>query len=502
MAKTSYLAVDMGASSGRHVLGHFDGERIELEEVYRYANGPIEMNDGYYWNLPGLWSDVRAGLLAAGQKCGDTIACVGVDTWGVDYAYLDKNGQLLANPRCYRDPRTDGAMEKAFERVSRDEIFAQSGLQFMQFNTLYQLLADRQANSVPLENAKRFLMMPDIFHWLLSGVESNEFTDSTTTQFFDPQKNDWAFDLLRRFGLPTDIFQPVAQPGTVLGGLRPSLIAESSLRRTKVVLPGSHDTASAVMAVPTASAPGTTDWAYISLGTWALMGIESPTPVVNDVVSGFNFTNEGGVGGTTRILKNICGLWLLQECRRVWNQSGKKNAAGEPLGWEDLNRLTAAAEPLTAFIDPDHRDFLTPTDMPKAIRAYTERTGQKAPETDGAVLRTALDSLAMKFRYVMGMCEKISGRKIETLHIVGGGIQNRLLCQAAADATGCRVVAGPIEATALGNLLVQAIASGELANIADARNVVRRSFDVVEYLPRDTARWDDAYDRFLAVLGK
>lgn len=502
MAKTSYLAIDMGASSGRHVLGHFDGLKIELEEVYRYVNGPVLMNGSYFWNLPGLWSDVENGLRAAGQKYGAQVKSVGVDTWGVDYAYLDKNGQLLANPYCYRDPRTDGAMQKAFSEVSRSDIFAASGLQFMQFNTLYQLLADKWAGSVALDNAKRFLMMPDIFHWLLSGEASNEFTDSTTTQFFDPQKNDWAFGLLQKFGLPTDIFKTVSQPGTSLGGLRQQLAADSGLANARVVLPGSHDTASAVMAVPTASAPGTTDWAYISLGTWALMGIESPRPVVNDTVSGFNFTNEGGVGGTTRILKNICGMWLLQECRRVWNQAGKKNALGEPLGWEDLNKITAAAKPLTAFIDPDARDFLTPTDMPEAIRAYLKRTGQPTPESDGAVLRVAMDSLAMKFRQVIGMCEKISGRKIETLHIVGGGVQNRQICQAAADATGCRVVAGPIEATALGNLLVQAIASGEIADIAEARNVVRRSFEVTEYLPQNTKQWDDAFERFTAILEK
>ena len=500
MAKKSYLAIDMGASSGRHVLGHFDGQKIELEEVYRYANGPVEMNGSYFWNLPGLWSDVRRGLMAAGERYGAAVESVGVDTWGVDFAFLDRNGQLLGNPFCYRDPRTDGIMEKAFEIVSRDDIFAESGLQFMQFNTLYQLLAAKWSDSVPLEMAERFLMIPDIFHWLLSGVESNEFTDSTTTQFFDPRKNDWARPLLEKFGLPTEIFKPVSQPGTVLGKLLPSLIAENGLSNANVVLPGSHDTASAVMAVPTASRTGSTDWAYISLGTWALMGIESPEPVVNATVSGFNFTNEGGVGGTTRILKNICGMWLLQECRRTWNQSGKKNAAGEPLGWEDLNVLTASAKPLTAFIDPDARDFLAPTDMPEAIRTFLKRTNQPVPDSEGGVLRVALESIAMKFRQVIDMCQKISGHKIETLHIVGGGIQNRLLCQAAADATGCRVVTGPIEATGLGNIMMQAIASGDLADIAEARRVIRASFDVEEYRPENSAAWDDAYGRFLAAV--
>ena len=496
MAKTSYLAVDMGASSGRHILGQFDGERIELEEIYRYVNGPIEMNDGYYWDFPGLRADVRKGLMAAAQRCGDTIKSVGVDTWGVDYAYLDKNGQVLANPHCYRDPRTDGAMERAFETVPREEIFEHTGLQFIQINSLYQLLADRWAGSVPLANADRFMMIPDLFHWLLSGEASNEFTDSTTTQIYDPRKGQWAYELLKKFDLPTDIFKPVSQPGTVLGGLRPSLVKESGLASAKVVLPGSHDTASAVMAVPTASASGTADWAYISLGTWALMGIESSVPVVNDVVSAFNFTNEGGVGGTTRILKNICGMWLLQECRRVWNQQGKG------YDWEDMNHLTDSAVPLRSFINPDARDFLTPTDMPEAIRAYAARTGQPVPDDDGAILRAALDSLAMKFRQVKTMCEKISGQTINTIHIVGGGIRNKHLCQAAADAAGCCVVTGPIEATALGNLLVQVIASGELSSMSDARAVVRASFagEMTTYYPHDTQRWDDAYERFLSCF--
>lgn len=495
MAKKSYLAVDMGASSGRLLVGHFDGKRLELEEVHRYANGPVEMAGNYYWNLPGLWSEVQKGLMRTGEKFGAAVESVGVDTWGVDYAYLDKNGKLLGNPYCYRDPRTDGAMEKAFETVPRDEVFANTGLQFMQLNTLYQILADKWSGSVAQENAERFLMIPDIFHWLLSGVESNEFTDSTTTQFFDPVKNDWAKGMLEKFGIPTHIFKETSQPGTILGPILPSIAAESGLTGMKVVLPGSHDTASAVLAVPTACATGSTDWAYVSLGTWALMGIESPKPVVSQTVSGFNFTNEGGVGGTTRILKNICGMWLLQECRRVWNQKGRN------LDWDEMNQMTRRAPALTGFIDPDARDFLSPTDMPEAIRQFMKRTGQPVPTDDGTVIRVALESIAMKFRQVLAMCDEISGGRIETLHIVGGGIQNKLLCQAAADATGCHVVTGPIEATAMGNVMMQAIASGDVAGIPEARAVVRDSFDVTEYLPQNTPQWDDAFERFMKIVG-
>ena len=493
MAKKTYLAVDMGASSGRLLAGHFDGNKLELEEIHRYLNGPVEMMGNYHWNLPGLWSEVQNGLRAAGAKFGASVESVGVDTWGVDYAYLDKNGKLLGNPYCYRDPRTDGVMENSFATVSRDEIFANSGLQFIQINTLYQLIADKLSGSVAQANAERFLMIPDIFHWLLSGELSNEFTDSTTTQCFDPVKMDWAKSVLAKFGIPTDIFKPVSQPGTILGELRSVLAEDSGLKGTKVVLPGSHDTASAVMAVPTSSPVGSTDWAYVSLGTWALMGIESPKPVVNDTVFGFNFTNEGGVGGTTRILKNICGMWLLQECRRVWNQKGRN------LDWEDMNKMTQEAPALTGFINPDHRDFLAPTDMPETICRFMERTGQPVPQNDGTILRVIVESIAMRFRQVLEMCNKISGGKIETLHIVGGGIRNKLLCQTTANAANCRVVTGPIEATAIGNVMMQAIASGDIAGITEARAVVRNSFDVTEYLPQKDAAWDDAYERFLKI---
>ncbi len=499
MSKQVFLAVDMGASSGRHLAGLFDGQKLILEELYRFENGPCDIAGTLYWNLPSLWKHVQAGIHQAATLLGsDGITSVGVDTWGVDFALLGKNDTLLSNPVCYRDSRTDGAMERAFQTVPRADIFQQSGLQFMQFNTLYQLLAMKWEKSPLLDIAESFLMIPDLFHWLLSGVKSNEFTDATTTQFFDPVKNDWARPLLDRFELPTHLFQKVSQPGTVIGKLKP----EFGLPHANVVLPGAHDTASAVMSVPTSSQTGNPDWMYISLGTWALAGIESPKPVVDDVVSGFNFTNEGGVGGTMRLLKNICGLWLVQECRRTWNTQGRKGKTGLPLDWEDLNYMTHAAKPLVAFIDPDHREFLGPTDMPKAIAEFCRRTGQTVPQTEGAILRCALDSIAMKFRHVLEMCEKIGGKRIETIHIVGGGTKNLQLCQAAADATGRRVVAGPIEATAIGNIMMQAVAAGAVANIEEARQIIRDSFEVAEFHPttEHAAEWNDAYERFLKLI--
>jgi len=408
----------------------------------------------------------------------------------VDFGLVGRGDELLGNPYHYRDARTNGLMEQAFGIVSREEIFRHTGLQFMQFNTLYQLLAMKLTQSPLLDVAERMLMMPDLFHWLLTGVRCNEMTEASTSQFYNPVSGAWATELFDQFGLPAAILGPIQQPGTILGPLRAAVAGETGLS-AKVVLPGSHDTASAVMAVPAHSRPGQRpDWCYISLGTWALMGIESPQPEINDQVLALNFTNEGGVGGTIRLLKNISGLRLVQECRRIWNQSGRN------WGWEDLNRLSAAAKPLVSFINADAPEFLAPENMPEAICQFCRRTGQPAPADEGAVLRCALDSLAMKFRHVLGMCEELAGGRLETIHIVGGGTQNKQLCQAAADACARRVLAGPIEATALGNLMMQAVSDGGVATIAEAREVIRRSFVLDEYLPRDTAAWEAGWGRF------
>ncbi len=496
MTEKAYLAVDIGASSGRHVLGYFDGQRLRLEEVYRFENGPVDAAGHLYWSLLELWRQVREGLRAAGGRGGVGVASVGVDTWGVDFGLLGRGDELLGNPYHYRDSRTNGMMEKAFGIVAREEIFRHTGLQFMQLNTLYQLLAMKISGSPLLDVAETMLMVPDLFHWLLTGVKSNEMTEASTSQFYNPVKGDWATELLERFSLPTRIMGKIAQPGTVLGPLRASVAADVGLPSTKVVLPGTHDTASAVMSVPAKSRPGVKpDWCYISLGTWALMGIESPQPVINDAVLKLNFTNEGGVGGTIRLLKNITGLWLVQECRRVWN------TAGANLDWDALTQMAAAAAPLRSFINPDAAEFSTPGDMPEAIRAFCRKTGQPVPEEKGAVVRCALESLALRFRQVLGMCEELNGQRIETIHIVGGGTKNRLLCQFAADACGRRVVAGPVEATAIGNLMMQAVADGAVASIAEAREVIRRSFPVEEYAPKNVASWDEAFGRYSKVVG-
>lgn len=487
-----FLAVDLGASSGRVVAGLFDGGRLALEEVYRFDNGGVPAAGSLYWPIFNQWQHVQRGLRAGAKIYGSHIASVGVDTWGVDFGFLDCHDELIGTPHHYRDRRTVGILEKAFAIVPREEIFEATGLQFMEFNSLYQLLAMKQGGSPILDVAKSFLMIPDLFHWLLTGVKANEFTNATTTQFLDPRTRQWATGLLDRFGLPTKILGPIVQPGTKLGKIQPSVASETNLAGVEVILPGTHDTASAVAAVPAAaSQPGNRpDWCYISSGTWSLMGVETPEPVINQRCYELNFTNEGGIGGTTRLLKNIAGLWLVQECRRVWKETGRDYA------WEELSRRAGDRAPLVSLINPDHLSFVAPQDMPAAIVDFCQKTGQTAPATDGAVIRCALESLALRYRMVLGDLEELIGGPLETIYIVGGGANNRLLCQMAADATNRRVVAGPIEATAIGNLVTQAIALGAIGSIAQAREIIGASFEVQEYRPKHTEAWDKAYQRF------
>ncbi len=495
MTSTAFLAIDLGASSGRHVAGLFDGNRLTLEEVHRFGNGPILLAGRLYWDVLRQWDDVLGGLRLSAAQYGERIQSVGVDAWGVDFGLLGRGDELLGNPYNYRDHRTDGMVDHASSIVPREEIYAQTGLQFIQINTLYQLLAMRVQNSPLLEMAESLLMIPDLFHWLLTGVKANEFTDATTTQFFDPRRGGWAIDLLNRLELPTHILGNVITPGTSLGAMRPAVIEATGLANVNVVVPGTHDTASAVMAVPAVSRPGERpDWCYISSGTWSLMGVETPAPIINDLCLSLNFTNEGGVGGTTRVLKNIVGLWLVQECRRHWGQEGITYT------WDHLAREASEAPALIAFVDVDDPCFLAPGDMPEAIRGYCRRTGQPAPDTVGAVIRCALESLALRYRRALGSLERLIGGRIDTVHIVGGGTQNRQLCQMASDACRRRVVAGPVEATAIGNVMMQAVAAGVVGSIAQAREVIRRSFSVDEYTPTDADRWDEAYERYLKVI--
>ena len=487
------LALDLGASSGRAMLGQLDGERLVLSEVHRFPNGPVRLPDGLRWDVLRLWTEIKRGLalaVAAQKERGAGLAGIGLDTWGVDFGLLDRDGALVSNPYHYRDSRTDGMVEEAFRRVPRAEIFEQTGIQFMQLNSLYQLLAMVVGQSPALEIAHTFLTMPDLFNYWLTGRKVCEFSNATTTQCYDPRKGDWATSLLERLDIPTHIFAEIVPPGTVLGELLPAMAEEVGAGDLPVIAPACHDTGSAVAAVP---AEGS-DFVYISSGTWSLMGAELPEPAINERSLAFDFTNEGGVGGTFRFLKNITGLWLVQECRRTWARQGER------FSYDELTALAAEADPLRSFVDPDHESFLRPGDMPARIRAFCQEAGQPVPESRGAVVRCALESLALKYRWVLERLEEILGRRLAPIHIVGGGTQNRLLNQFTADATGRQAVAGPIEATAAGNVITQAMALGYVGSLEEGRQIVRNSFEVTSYEPAGGSEWEEAYGRFLAMM--
>jgi rhamnulokinase len=490
MARQHYLALDLGASGGRAVMGLFDGKRLQLEEIHRFSNGIVRLHNRLHWDVLRLYGEILEGLrlCARGNK---KPLSVGVDTWGVDFALIGKNGTLLGNPYAYRDPHTEGMMDWAFTQASREMIFEQTGIQFMPINTLYHLIALVHAGSPLLKMAERFLMIPDLFHFFLTGEQAVEFTNATTTQCYNPRTGAWAWPLLDTLDIPTHFLSDIVPPGTRLGPLLPAVAEDTGLGGVTVVAPATHDTGSAVAAVP---AQGE-DWAYLSSGTWSLMGIESPVPIISKEALAFNVTNEGGVGGTFRILKNIAGLWLIQECRRIWAREG------EPLDYDDIVRLAESAPPFAAFIDPDDPAFLNPLLMPDAVREACARTGQAIPVNKGQIARCIFESLALKYRYVLDQLAALRGKPVSTLHIVGGGTQNKLLCQLTANATGMPAVAGPVEATAIGNILVQAMAQGAVTGLAQIREVVRSSFPLETYTPQDTGAWEDAYARFKALYG-
>jgi rhamnulokinase len=487
--RQNFLALDLGAESGRAMLGQFDGERLTLSEIHRFPNRPVRLPDGLHWDALRLWSEIKHSLALAARAHGADLLSVGLDAWGVDFGLLDRDGALLANPYHYRDSRTDGMVEQACRRAPRAEIFQQTGVQFMQINSLYQLFSLVVRRSPVLEIAETFLTMPDLFNYWLTGRKVCEFSNATTTQCYDPRQGDWAYSLLERLDIPTRIFPGIVPPGTVLGQLLPGVAREVGAGELPVVAPACHDTGSAVAAVP-AAGPG---FAYISSGTWSLMGAELAEPAINARSLALDFTNEGGVGGTFRFLKNISGLWLVQECRRAWASQG------QAFSYDDLTEMASQAAPLRSIVDTDHGEFLQPGDMPARLRAYCQQTGQPVPESTGAIVRCALESLALKYRWTLERLEQALERRLEPIHIVGGGTQNRLLNQFTADATGRQVITGPVEATAAGNVIVQAMALGRIGSLEQGRQVVRNSFQVEVYEPRDRSQWDAAYERFLSL---
>jgi sugar (pentulose or hexulose) kinase len=491
MAARNLLAFDLGAESGRALLGHFDGKRLTLEEKHRFATSNGRLNGHLHWNFLAQWEELKTGLRKAAAG-GTRIDAIGVDTWGVDFGFLDRNGDLLANPFMYRDGQTDGMLERAFARVPRAEIFEATGVQFMQINSLYQVMAMSERHSPLLEMARTMLFVPDLFNYFFTGEKAAEFSIATTSQMYDPRKRDWARGMLEALGVPTHFLPNVVPSGTRLGNLRADVAGEcGAAGDIPVIAPGCHDTASAVAAVPASGA----DWCYISSGTWSLMGVEIPQPIINEKSLRLNYTNEGGVTGDIRFLKNIMGLWLVQECRRQWLKDAQE------FSYAQLTQMAGASQPFKAVIDPDHKPFIAPGQMPAKVAAFCAKTGQAPPASTGEVVRTCLESLALTYRKTLEGLEDVLGRRIGVIHIVGGGTQNELLNQMTADACNRPVIAGPVEATAIGNMLVTAIALGDIKNLDEGRAVVKQSFDVKRYEPADTRAWEDAYERYRRVMG-
>lgn len=483
-----YLAFDLGAESGRAILGTLENGKLELEELHRFLNEPVRLPDGLYWDTFRLFHDIREGLRIAGRERKLKLDGVAVDTWGVDFGLLDANGELCLNPRHYRDPRNQAAYEEALRKAGRERIFAETGIQFMALNSLYQLYAARQAASPGLWSASRLLFMPDLFNYWLCGEQANELTIASTSQFFNPAKKEWSLGVFDALGLPKAILGRVVPPGRRLGVLLEEICATCALDRAAVFTTASHDTASAVAAVPAA---GDRPWCYISSGTWSLMGVEVDQPVISEKSLEMNLTNEIGVEGKIRLLKNIAGLWIVQECRRQWLLERKEYSYAE------LTEMAAGAPPFVAVIDPDQ--FIEPGEMPRRIAEFCRKTGQKEPESHAQIVRIALESLALRYREVLEMIEDLAGVRIEVIHIVGGGSRNGLLNQFVAAATGRTVVAGPAEATAAGNILVQAMGAGQVDGLDALRKVVRESFSLETIQPRPDAEWERAYERYQKI---
>jgi rhamnulokinase len=460
--------------------------------VHRFPNAPQRLPGGLHWDALHLWGEVKQGIALAAREQATELASVGIDTWAVDFGLLDRDGNLLSNPYHYRDSRADGMLEEAFRRVPRVEIFEQTGIQFLQINTLYQLLAMATSHSPILDIAHTFLTIPDLLNYWLTGQKACEFSNATTTQCYSPRDGDWAADLLHKLGIPNHIFPRIVPPATDFGPLLAYVVDDLGLdtkTAPTVIAPACHDTGSAVAAVPAASP----NCAWISSGTWSVVGAEVREPIINESSLRHNFTNEGGVCDTFRFSRNVMGLWLVQECRRTWERQGEAHS------YDALTEMASQAEPFLAVVDPDHDDFFKPGDMPARIRRFCQETGQPVPDSKGAVLRCALEGIALKYRWVVERLEEMLNCSLKPVHIVGGGTQNRLLSQFTANALARQVVTGPVEATAVGNLLMQMIALGHLESLQAGRQIVRNSFELSFYEPDSQSGWDEAYERLLGV---
>lgn len=484
------LAFDFGASSGRAILGTFDGDKLTIEEMHRFSNDPVDIRGSLHWDTLRLFHEIKQGILKCVNSGHKDIDSIAIDTWGVDFGLLDENGSLLGNPFHYRDTRTDGMMEEVFKMIPKEELYAKTGIQFMKLNTIFQLFSMKHHNSPLLRQAKTLLLTPDLFNYFLTGVKSTEYSIASTTQLLDPENRVWSKEIMDRLGLPSDLFTEIVPSGTIIGTLSAEISKELGLGQAAVISTASHDTASAVASVPAVE----DDFLYISCGTWSLMGVELDKPVINEKSSALCITNEGGASNKIRFLKNIMGLWLVQECKRQWDREGENLSFGE------LEAMANQAEQFVSFIDPDDEAFITPGDMPARIREYCKKTKQRIPESKGEVVRCIAQSLAMKYRWTVDNLEDILQKKLPVIHMVGGGIKDKMLCQFTANATNREVEAGPVEATSIGNLMIQAMALGKVKNLKEVRAVVKRSFPSAVYKPQEVEAWERAYEQFKNIM--
>ena len=490
MASSKYLAFDFGAESGRAIIGIFDGDTMRMEEIYRFGNRQTKILGHLHWDILALFEEIKTGLKLAVQKGHSDIQSIGVDTWGVDFGFIGNDNALLGFPYCYRDARTDGIMEKAFDNISREELYSITGIQLMQFNSVFQLYSAKLSNNSALIGGGSLLFMPDLFNFLLTGVVKNEYTIASTSQLLNAATKAYDKKIFSSLGLPMQLTAPIVMPGTFIGKLLPEICEETGLGNVDVVAVGCHDTASAIAAVPARKK----NWAYLSSGTWSLIGIETHEPILNEQSLKNNFTNEGGVFGTIRFLKNVMGLWLIQQMRKSFQQQG--NACE----YDELAKLALKSKEFISILNPDDASFLNPRDMTDAIRTFCSKTGQPAPQTQGEFARCILESLALKYKAVLANITAVNGASIERLHIVGGGSKNELLNQFTADACGIPVVAGPVEATAIGNVLVQAITKKKIESIESGREIIANSFPLKTYLPAKTEQWNDVFRKHKSLF--
>jgi rhamnulokinase len=489
MSKYYLLAFDLGASSGRAMLGTLEEDKLTLTEVHRFQNRMLQIHGSFHWNIFSLFEEIKTGLKKCIAEFGIQPDSIGIDTWGVDYSLLNAEGQVIGLPYAYRDHRTDKAMEAFFKLLSAKETYNLTGIQFMQFNTLFQLFASYKSKLSQMGIAQSFLFTPDVLNYLLTGVKKNEYTIASTSQMLKPGRPEWEYKLFKVAGISKNLVNEIIQPGNLVGMLTDEVCRETKSKPIPVIAVASHDTASAVVSVPATDEK----WACISSGTWSVMGIESHFPIVNELSLKLNFTNEGGVEGTTRFLKNIMGMWLIQECKRIWDQSS-------PLEWNEIVQMSKSATPFKTLINPDDPSFLNPVDMPEAIRKFCLKTNQFVPETNGEIARCIYDSLILKYKYTLHQIESVTGEKIEKIHIIGGGAHNQEINQQTANATVVPVFAGPTEATSIGNIMYQAKGLGLVGSLEEIREVIRNSFEVVEYQPNPKLDWEKAYERFLKLL--